>query len=58
MACRANLMTMRCVHSLRKLCHSRGLSQLIGMAHNRTLKLYRPAGGKLLVAYVETGTST
>ena len=34
-------------------------SQLMGIVHKRTApKLYRPAGRKLLVAYVETGRSS
>ena len=47
------------VYLVRKLCHSRGLGQLMGVAViERTLEIYRPAKRKLLVAYVETGTNS
>ena len=43
---------------LRKLHQSRELGQLMAAWHviECVLKLYRPAGRKLLGAYIETGT--
>ena len=42
---------------LRKLHQSRGLGQLMAWhIIECVLKLYRPAGRKLLGAYIETGT--
>ena len=55
------LTRMRCIRSLRKLRHSRGLGQLMGVARKRTRSEALQTSRKKAqscVAYVETGTNS
>ena len=57
-----SLMQVCVVYVVKEVASFRGLGQLMGVAHNRTHtqadKLHRPAGRKLLVAYILTGTNS